>query len=225
MVLLSCPVYADTQNPGVAVDIKLSCTARGISDAFTYVLTDEGGNGDTISLTDGQTGFFNKEYSDVGVYRYTLHQESGASKNIQYDDTIYKVDVYITNEEEGLSAVCAVYESGSNSKVDHPGFINTTTNVTSTPPTVSPTSRPITESPVNPTSGNSIGSGSPSGSGSGGSGTLLKSTADGSSAKPVQNAKTGDNSGVSFWILVAGMSFVVILASIAIKTNGRRGTH
>lgn len=229
VVLSSCPVYASSQQ-GAVLDLKLSCTAKGIPDEFAYVLTDEGGNKDTISLRDGQTGSFVKEYTDVGVYRYTLAQESGTSKDIKYDDTVFRVDVYVTNEEKGLSAACAVYERDSDSKVDQPGFINIPSNPSGTPIPVSPTGSPSTVTPASPTSGNSTGSGSPSSSGSTGSngsngsnGSLIKSTTDGTSSTSAKNAKTEDTSDVEFWVLLAGMS-LVILTSIVIKKYGRRGT-
>ncbi|MDD4323258.1 MAG: FctA domain-containing protein [Eubacteriales bacterium] len=40
-------------------------------------------------------------FSRVGIYTYTLYQESGTNTQAVYDDTIYLLTVYVTNKEEG----------------------------------------------------------------------------------------------------------------------------
>ena len=80
---------------------------------------------DSLSLRDGETGRFSVLYTYPGTYHYTLSQEKGTDKKTTYDETVYKVDVYVTEDEDGrMSAEPIIYLNGSNKKKPSAGFRN-----------------------------------------------------------------------------------------------------
>lgn len=80
---------------------------------------------DSLSLRDGETGRFSVLYTYPGTYHYTLSQEKGTDKKTTYDETVYKVDVYVTEDEDGrMSAEPVIYLNGSSGKKQSAGFRN-----------------------------------------------------------------------------------------------------
>ncbi|HZK25767.1 MAG TPA: FctA domain-containing protein, partial [Oscillospiraceae bacterium] len=56
----------------------------------------------TVSVTGaGSTSFPAISYDRVGSYTYTLYQEPGENDKAVYDDTVYLLTVYVTNQENG----------------------------------------------------------------------------------------------------------------------------
>ena len=54
-----------------------------------------------------------------------MSQEKGTDKKTTYDETVYKVDVYVTEDEDGrMSAEPVIYLNGSSGKKPSAGFIN-----------------------------------------------------------------------------------------------------
>lgn len=66
-------------------------------------------------------------FSHGGIYRYEVKQNiSGKKENYRYDETVYTVEVYVKNEEHGLTAeVIVLNEAGS--KCESIQFENTYT--------------------------------------------------------------------------------------------------
>lgn len=80
---------------------------------------------DNLSLRDGETGSFSVLYTYPGTYHYTISQEKGTDKKTTYDETVYNVDVYVTEDEDGeMSAEPIIYLNGSNEKKQSASFIN-----------------------------------------------------------------------------------------------------
>lgn len=87
-------------------------------------------------------------FSHGGIYRYEVKQNiSGKKENYRYDETVYMVEVYVKNEEHGLTAeVIVMNEAGS--KCESIQFENTYTvpgtEMTPAPfPTVTPGAVPV----------------------------------------------------------------------------------
>lgn len=56
----------------------------------------------TLSISGaGSAGFPAISYDLVGSYTYTLYQEAGLNDTAVYDDTVYLLTVYVTNQENG----------------------------------------------------------------------------------------------------------------------------
>lgn len=114
----------------VEAKIPVSCTGKNTTESFSYHLKAETSEFQTLSteslsLRDGETGRFSVLYTYPGTYHYTLSQKKGTDKKTTYDETVYKVDVYVTEDEDGrMSAEPVIYLNGSSGKKQSAGFIN-----------------------------------------------------------------------------------------------------
>ena len=110
----------------VEAKIPVSCTGENTTESFSYHLKAEPSEfqtlaTDSLSLRDGETGRFSVLYT----YHYTISQEKGTDEKTTYDETVYKVDVYVTEDEDGrMSAEPIIYLNGSNEKKPSAGFRN-----------------------------------------------------------------------------------------------------
>ena len=128
MLFSTLPVYAAEKT--VEAKIPVLCTGKNTKESFSYHLKAETSEfqtlaTDSLSLRDGETGSFSVLYTYPGTYHYTISQEKGTDKKTTYDETVYKVDVYVTEDEDGkMSAEPIVYLNGSSEKKQSAGFIN-----------------------------------------------------------------------------------------------------
>ena len=76
----------------------------------------------SLLITGAATaGFPAISYSLVGIYTYTLYQEAGDNERASYDDTVYLLTVYVTNDEHGgqeLKTQWVLRRDGSAAKQD-----------------------------------------------------------------------------------------------------------
>ena len=77
-----------------------------------------------VQVTGTKKDAFQISYTRTGVYRYTLSQEAGESKNWTYDQSVYSLEVYILRNEqtEQLQSLIVAYNV-KGEKVD-PIFTN-----------------------------------------------------------------------------------------------------
>ena len=114
----------------VEAKIPVSCTGENTTESFSYHLKAEASEfqtlaADSLSLRDGEIGIFSVLYTYPGTYHYTLSQEKGPDKKTTYDETVYNVDVYVTEDEDcKMSAEPIIYLNGSNEKKQSAGFRN-----------------------------------------------------------------------------------------------------
>ena len=114
----------------VEAEIPVSCTGENTTESFSYHLKAETSefqtlSADSLSLRDGETGSFSVLYTNPGTYHYTLSQEKGTDRKTTYDETVYNVDVYVTEDEDGrMSAEPVIYLNGSSGKKQSAGFRN-----------------------------------------------------------------------------------------------------
>ena len=54
---------------------------------------------DKVLINSSGKGKFQIELNEPGTYVYTVYQEKGSDPDIQYDDTMYDIYVYVTNNE------------------------------------------------------------------------------------------------------------------------------
>lgn len=129
MLFGTIPVCAAEKT--VEAKIPVSSTGKNTKESFSYHLKAETSEfqtlaTDNLSLRDGETGSFSVLYTYPGTYHYTISQEKGTDKKTTYDETVYNVDVYVTEDEDGkMSAEPVIYLNGSNGKKQSACFINT----------------------------------------------------------------------------------------------------
>ncbi len=120
----------DPQNPD-PVSVKIA--AEKVMDGkyprgkdFTFVLTDEAGNViQTVNNRDGVIEFDTLTFQQEGTYTYTVTEKAGSNSKIDYDDTVYKVIVTVTEGEDAYTASVAYEKDGEDYTV-LPRFVNKT---------------------------------------------------------------------------------------------------
>lgn len=64
-------------------------------------------------------------FSKVGVYEYTIAQETGTDSICTYDASVYHLSVYVTNADDGgLESTTVLYKDTENDKLDQAQFSN-----------------------------------------------------------------------------------------------------
>ena len=130
MLMLFSIVPVCAAEKTVEAEIPVSCTGENTTESFSYHLKAETSefqtlSADSLSLRDGETGSFSVLYTCPGTYHYTLSQKKGTDKKTTYDETVYNVDVYVTEDEDGrMSAEPVIYLNGSSGKKQSAGFRN-----------------------------------------------------------------------------------------------------
>jgi len=129
--ILITPIFAmDIEEKNVSAYIPVSCTGKNTEEVFTYKLNSENMELQEIeklslSLKDGEEDVFIISYTCPGTYHYTITQNKGTDTKTKYDDTIYEVDVYITEDESGrLFAEPILYINGGTEKKEEASFVN-----------------------------------------------------------------------------------------------------
>lgn len=130
MLMLFSIVPVCAAEKTVEAEIPVSCTGENTTESFSYYLKAETSefqtlSADSLSLRDGETGSFSVLYTYPGTYHYTLSQKKGTDKKTTYDETVYNVDVYVTEDEDGrMSAEPVIYLNGNSGKKQSASFRN-----------------------------------------------------------------------------------------------------
>lgn len=115
------------------VQIPVSCIAEGIDDTFqfqcismeAYCAEHQQVVPDHIQLKDKENGSFQVNIYYPGTYRYDVSEARGTSKNIAYDETIYEVDIFVSENEYGnMGTEVVAFKKGAEEKVDSLSFHN-----------------------------------------------------------------------------------------------------
>ena len=69
----------------------------------------------SLPLKYGQSEKFHIVFTEVGVFSYTVRVQPG-EKDVIVDDTVYRIDVYVVEENGKLSASIVIYDIKSNEK-------------------------------------------------------------------------------------------------------------
>ena len=125
-ILFPSTVFAETRT--VTAHIPVSCTGKNTDEEFTYTLTgktaDQNVDKDVIKPSNSEKGSFDINYSYPGTYWYEIKQTSGSDAKTIYDNTVYKVAVYVTNGDAELQAEVIAYKDGHDEKVNELSFVN-----------------------------------------------------------------------------------------------------
>ena len=111
LAVLTIPVKAEDKS--VTVKIPVTCIGRNTEERFNYEI--EGGESEyeqvenrTLTLSDGEEGSFVITCNYPGTYRYTVHQQAGQDEKTTYDDTVYQIDLYVTENVQGELGITPV---------------------------------------------------------------------------------------------------------------------
>lgn len=74
-------------------------------------------------------------FERVGIYEYTIRQLPGAVADCAYDDSVYRLTVYVVNAENGngLEATAVLYQNNEGDKLSAATFHNVYVTVTPEP--------------------------------------------------------------------------------------------
>lgn len=107
----------------------------------------------TLVVEAGTTGEIPEiTFPKLGIYNYTVYQEKGSHSRGRYDETVYRMRVYVTNAEsgDGFESTTLLYIDDINTKyasVNFENYYREREDGGSSTPTTSPTTTP-TEPPT-----------------------------------------------------------------------------
>ncbi len=103
---------------------------------------------DTKTVSSGSNDYFSLKTDAVGIYTYKVYQKAGSDPAVIYDDTVYDVTVYVTNEPGTGKLECTVtaVSNDSGAKPDKLEFVNKGTGTTETDTTETTTDTETTDS-------------------------------------------------------------------------------
>lgn len=126
--LMATPVYA--AEPVDAI-VPVSCSAEGSTESFAVSIEGDSGfkaSPERLELRDGESKTFTIQINLPGDYKYKIYQEKGIEKNMEYDNSVYQAEIFVTEDEnEKLNAETVVFTKGSSEKSAKCEFINKVT--------------------------------------------------------------------------------------------------
>ncbi|MCR4890307.1 MAG: hypothetical protein K5979_14195 [Ruminococcus sp.] len=153
----------------IDAEIPVTCLKVEDNNSHIYQIKIESENdispapiSDTLYITENGTGYFEINIDEPGTFRYRIYEETGSDPNIEYDDNIYAVSVFVENgiDDELIYSVTANIV-GRDGKLDNIEFINavlaetdivtTTTPSSTTAPPKTTTTVTTTDTPVTTT--------------------------------------------------------------------------
>lgn len=81
----------------------------------------------TLVIKGENSAFLPKfSFEKPGIYTYSIWQEPGQNSKCTYDETIYKMTIYVTNNEQydGFDTTVTLYKNSETEKQDEIVFIN-----------------------------------------------------------------------------------------------------
>lgn len=189
---------AQTVPVDIWVDIKNGGTAVIITEVNSP-LPDRS----SMTLADGQSEAFHIDFSEEGTYAYSIRIEPD-DREITFDDTVYRVNVFVTEESGRLYTSVVIYNQKTGGKYSPQGydepctvtFVNDFTPDETTAPTRSGESETTSET-VTATDRDSGSAKSDSGD----SNDDAKNASKESDVK--SRPQTGDDSRLDFFLLLA----------------------
>lgn len=99
-------------DPGDGVKILQNAAIK--PGQFSFVVKDAGGNTLETVTNDakGRISFSNRRFSLTGTFIYTITEVPGEDKHIQYDDTVYRVIIKVSDVAGGLDSQVSLEKDG-----------------------------------------------------------------------------------------------------------------
>lgn len=145
----------------VSVEIPVRMTGKNTEEAFHCRIHSEETahlqiETDELTLKNGESGTFKVTVDYPGNYSCTISQEKGTDSDTKYDDTLYQVGIYVTEDDSGsMKAEPYLYKDGSDEKEAEASFQNSKTipKKPSENPTTNPATNPVRTGDKTPLAG------------------------------------------------------------------------
>lgn len=131
MAVPNCVSASEAEEHSVTAKIPVSCVLENSEEKISYVLTtEESGEKQSILkgnlvLSDKESGYFEVKFLCPDTYHYQVEQSKGSDSKTTYDSTTYNVDVYVTENEDGvMAAEPVVFKSSDDLKCEDCKFEN-----------------------------------------------------------------------------------------------------
>ncbi|MDO5811452.1 MAG: FctA domain-containing protein [Bacillota bacterium] len=117
-------------NNSISVRIPVYCEQTNATETFHYQIQSTRSNhvklnSTEIDLKSNETKYFAIDFNYPGTYHFFVKQVSGNNQQIKYDKSVYCVDVYVSENENGfLFAEPILYLKDSDAKVAQLHFKN-----------------------------------------------------------------------------------------------------
>lgn len=136
-VLAPMALAAEVRSGEIPVTVSLSGSPPTVAEDFKIVLKAD--HRDFPMPEGSANGVFSMNikgantaklpqinYSSLGIYNYTIFQETGTHERGTYDNRVYNLIVYVTNAENGsgLETTVILYKPGETKKLDEVIFHN-----------------------------------------------------------------------------------------------------
>ena len=109
--VLSCalsPLRAANSYTPVDADIPFSCEKADADGGATYEFVIEPLDAvspvpkqNTVTISGSGNGAFAVEITEPGTYQYKVYEKKGSNSDIIYDETVYMVTLFVTNDDAG----------------------------------------------------------------------------------------------------------------------------
>ena len=208
MICLACVLAGSTvlaEERTATAYIPVTCGDGWVKETRTYVLGYQDSEhqkitNTTLSLKGGESGKFEIVFDYPGAYHFTVTQKQGTDPETIYDDTVYSVDIYVSQDDSrAMHSEVVAYRFGSKEKTDKLEFRN------------------MLEDQKGSQAGASRDRDGEDGSG------RNDGSPDMSTGTPAGETKTGDSSPVREYALLcaAAFLFAVLALSRILKRGGR----
>ena len=131
LLALSYSVRAGFINTPVNAEVPFKCVKaeKVLGEKYNIVIErmDESSpepDTDEITLSGTGTGIFGIEIDEPGTYQYKVYERTGTNKNIIYDDTIYEVTLFVTQDDDGILDYQVILSNGTIFKPTEIKFVN-----------------------------------------------------------------------------------------------------
>ena len=126
--------FAGSSNEEMNAEITVSCMKYSGSKGEAYIVEIEGEDkasplpkDNILNIKEDGSGSFEIKVSEPGTYSYKIYQKPGEDENIEYDDTVFHVTVFVTQENDGsLKYYVAATAGESGEKPNAIEFVNKT---------------------------------------------------------------------------------------------------
>ena len=102
------PVSASFSYKPIVADVPFTCVRAEVGEDETYEFVieklDESSpvpEKNEISITGSGNGSFSVKIDEPGTYRYKVFEKTGKNSDIVYDETVYIVTLFVTNNDKG----------------------------------------------------------------------------------------------------------------------------
>ena len=114
-------VFTNSYEVSGTISTKLSgtktLTGRALqAGEFTFALQAEGATEPLYTVTNGSDGKFvfpELSFDTIGTYQYTIYEVAGSGVGIDYDETIYNLTIYVTDDGNGGLAISYSVDGGA----------------------------------------------------------------------------------------------------------------